>query len=394
MTPPASQGPAKTLLARFHSLGWEGYMLAAVPLAILGSIFHWHPVLQFVVAGAGIIPLAGMMGRATEELAHKLGPGIGGLLNATFGNAAELILAFFLLRDGKDVMVKASLTGSIIGNLLLVMGASFLAGGMKFRVQTFSKAAVGALSSLMMLAVVGLLVPAMFHWSHPKGVRPDLEHTLSLGVSGLLILAYGLSLYFSLVTHKDVFRAGAEEPAEEEHGPKVSLKRPLILLLVATALVALMSEFLVHAIEPTSELLGLTEVFMGVIVVALVGNVAEHSTAILVALKNQAELSVGIAIGSALQVALFVAPVLVFASYLPGREQPLDLLFTPMEVVSVVLAVFVAKMVAEDGESNWLEGVMLLVVYAILAVAFGCLPNEHGGENPSPAPQPVPAVHG
>ncbi len=390
MTPPDPKGPPTSLLARFQSLGWQGYMLAAVPLAVLGWIFHWHPVLQFVIAGAGIIPLAGMMGHATEQLAQRLGPGIGGLLNATFGNAAELILAYFLLRDGKDVMVKASLTGSIIGNLLLVLGASLLAGGIKFRVQTFSKAAVGSLSSLMMLAVVGLLVPAMFHWSHPKGVKPELEHALSLGVSGLLILAYGLSLFFSLVTHKDVFRAGEEEV--EDDGPKASIKRPVILLLVATALVALMSEILVHAIEPTSELLGLTEVFMGVVVVALVGNVAEHSTAVIVALKNQAELSVGIALGSALQVALFVAPVLVFASYLPGREQPLDLLFTPMEVVAVVLAVFVAKMVSEDGESNWLEGSMLLVVYAILAVAFGCLPGEHEGKNPSPAPQPV--AHG
>jgi Ca2+:H+ antiporter len=326
-----------------------------------------------------IIPLAGLMGRATEALAERLGPGIGGLLNATFGNAAELILALLALHHGQDVVVKASLTGSIVGNLLLVMGASFLAGGIKYPLQKFNRTAAGSGSTLMVIAAIGMLVPAMFHGV----VGPEsagLEHKLSLSVCLVLICTYGLSLLFSLVTHKKLFGPEDEPAPKAAHNgseePVWSSRKATLVLLTATLFVAWMSEILVGAVEEASVTLGLSEVFMGVVIVAIVGNAAEHSTAILMALKNQMDLAVGIAIGSALQVALFVAPVLVLASYLrPASQGPMDLLFTPFEVVAVILAAIVARMAAEDGESNWLEGAMLLMVYVILALAFFFLPE-------------------
>ena len=340
-------------------------------MAIASSLLGASPVVQFVAAGVAIIPLAGLMGRATEQLAHRLGPGIGGLLNATFGNAAELILALFALSRGLDDVVKASLTGSIIGNLLLVLGASLLAGGLKFPIQRFNRTAAGAGSTLMVLATVGLIVPALFHNLVPNA--GGLEHKLSVAVGILLVITYGLSLVFSLVTHRDLISGVKEEVAAAISEVTWGLRHATAILLIATVFVAWMSEILVGAVEQTSESLGLNAVFMGVIVVAIVGNAAEHSTAIIMALKNQMDLAVGIALGSALQVALFVAPVLVFASYF--RETPMDLLFSTLEVVAVILAVLVARMVAEDGESNWLEGAMLLMVYAILGVAFFYLPG-------------------
>ena len=324
------------------------------------------------------------MGQATEQLAHRLGPGIGGLLNATFGNAAELILALFALSRGLDEVVKASLTGSIIGNLLLVLGASLFAGGLKFPIQRFNRTAAGAGSTMMVLATVGLIVPALFHNLVPNA--GGLEHRVSVAVCVLLVFTYGLSLLFSLVTHRELVSGLKEERGGGDLGGDLGPEARDGLLLVATVFVAWMSEILVGAVEPTGESLGLNAVFMGVFVVAIVGNAAEHSTAILMALKNQMDLAVGIALGSALQVALFVAPVLVFASYL--RETPMDLLFSTLEVVAVILAVLVARMVAEDGESNWLEGAMLLMVYAILGVAFFYLPGKaaHHGTEAEPKP--------
>ena len=356
--------------------GWETWFLAAVPAAILAAALDLPAVARFLAAAVAIIPLAGLMGRSTEAISHRLGPGIGGLLNATFGNAAELILALLALRRGLDGVVKASLTGSIIGNLLLVLGASLLAGGIKFPVQKFNRTVAGSGSTLMVLASVGLLVPALFHGMVGPG-EAGLEHTLSLGVSVLLILTYGLNLLFNLVTHKDLFgHKGETSPLDDEPGPW-GLRRSSAILLVSTAFVAWMSEILVEAVVPAGQALGMNEVFMGVIVVAIVGNAAEHSTAILVAMKDKMDLAVGIALGSALQVALFVAPVLVFASYLRPTHGPMDLLFSTFEVVSVILAAIVARMAAEDGESNWLEGAMLLMVYVILGFAFYLLPAGH-----------------
>ena len=354
------------------SLGWMGWMLISVPLAIAASFLHAPAAVEFGLAAVAIIPLAGLMGRSTEQLADRLGPGIGGLLNATFGNAAELILALFALHRGLDNVVKASLTGSIIGNLLLVLGASLLAGGMKFPVQRFNRTAAGVGSTLMALASIGLIVPALFH--HLAPADHNDAHKVSIAVGGILIFTYILSLIFSLITHRSALGDVMDEVERPESSPRrTSITRSITVLITATVFVAWMSEILVGAVEATSESLGLNAVFMGVVVVAIVGNAAEHSTAVLMALKNQMDLAVGIAFGSALQVALFVAPVLVFASYL--RAEPMDLVFSTMEVIAVVLAVGVARMVAEDGESTWLEGAMLLMVYGILAVAFYYMPE-------------------
>ncbi|RUL88846.1 calcium/proton exchanger [Tautonia sociabilis] len=379
------------------------FLPVGVGLRVAGVGETW----QFIAAGLAIIPLAGLMGEATEHLAHRLGPGVGGLLNATFGNAAELIIALFALFRGYDEVVKASLTGSIIGNLLLVLGASLLAGGLRYPRQQFNRTAAGVGSTLMVLAAFGMLIPAIFYslpdvvrqgdHARPHSERLLLEHEVSVGVCLILMLSYVLYLVFSLKTHQNLFNPDAQEGTHDEslhgHGPGWGLGRSVGTLLVATAFVAIMSEILIGAVEHTTEALGLTGIFVGVIVVAIVGNAAEHSTAILVARKNKMDLSVGIAIGSALQIALFVAPVLVFASYL--RDEPMDLLFTTLEVVAVLLAVFIARMVAEDGESNWLEGAMLLMIYAILAVAFFVLPAGEGHHRAgAEAGAPPPAAGG
>ncbi len=333
----------------------------------------------FAAAGAAIIPLAGLLGESTEQVAKKLGPGIGGLLNATFGNAAELIISLFALSRGLDSVVKASLTGSIIGNLLLVMGAAMLAGGFKCPELKFNRTAAGIGATMMLLASIGLLVPAIFH-SLPgvEAASVELEHELSLGVSGILIVTYILHLIFSLITHRDLYNPDTGDKKEKEDSEAGwSVTKATILLVGSTALVAWMSEILVGAVEQASQTLGMTEIFVGVIVVAIVGNAAEHSTAVMVALEEQMDLAVGIAMSSALQIALFVAPVLVFASYL--RDQPMDLLFSTLEIVAVILAALIARAVAEDGESNWLEGAMLLMIYALLALAFFFLPEPKNG---------------
>jgi Ca2+:H+ antiporter len=365
-----------------RQFGWEGVLLAAVPVAVGASLMGGPAVVRFAAAGVAIIPLASLMGRATEQLAHRLGPAIGGLMNATFGNAAELILALFALFRGLDDVVKASLTGSIIGNLLLVMGASLLAGGLKFPVQKFNRTAAAAGSTLLVLATVGLIIPAMFHHLVGAGAV-GLEHRLSVSVCVILVITYVMSLIFSLGTHKNLMNGVPDEAMEQIEEKVWGVRHSSGALLGATLLVAWMSEILVGAVEETSHSLGLGAVFMGVIIVAIVGNAAEHSTAILMAMKNQMDLAVGIALGSALQVALFVAPVLVFASYLRGT--PMDLVFSTLEVVAVILAVLIAKMVAEDGESHWLEGAMLLMVYAILGVAFFYLPDSIAGHAEGPA---------
>ena len=354
-------------------------LLVFIPAAILAEHLHWGPLAVFGCAGLAIIPLAGLMGRATEQLAARLGAGVGGLLNATFGNAAELIIAFAALERGLYDVVKASLTGSIIGNVLLVLGAAIFAGGLKRESQTFDRAAAAANSTLLALASIGLVVPAIFHpiamaavTSHRLTPEREgvLESGLSLEIAVVLFIAYGASLLFSLRTHRHLY---AGEEAEGAQQPRGSVWRSVVLLLVATALVAWMSEILVGAVEATSRALGLTEVFVGVIVVAVIGNAAEHSTAVIVAMRNQMDLALQIATGSSIQIALFVAPVLVFASHFM-KHGPMDLRFTPFEVLSVMLATFVVNLVAQDGESNWLEGALMIAVYAILGMAFFFLP--------------------
>ena len=318
--------------------------------------------------------MAGWIGRATEALAFRVGEGLGGLLNATFGNAAELIIAGIALSKGLTNVVKASLTGSIIGNVLLVLGLSILLGGTKYKEQRFNGTAARTSVISLSLAAIALIIPTVFHvtaHSSPSGWSPLMEQKLSLAIAVVLFLTYFCVLGFSLRTHKHFYQ-GHQEHAEET-GEQWSRGKAITILLVATAFVALLSEFLVGTIENVRDAVGVTEVFVGVIVVAIVGNAAEHSTAIVMAMKNKMDLSVGIAIGSSLQIALFVAPVLIFLSYLLGR--PMDLEFSVPEVLAVVASVYILFQISEDGETNWIEGVQLLSVYVILGILFFYLPE-------------------
>lgn len=347
------------------------FLLVFVPLAFLGEFMHWPDEVIFLMSCLAIAPLAGLMGRATEGLADKLGTGMGGLLNATFGNACELLIALSALRAGLIDVVKASITGSIIGNVLLVMGGAMLCGGLKYKVQTFNKTAATTSSTLLALAAICLVVPAVFHFYGKKAglITPDEEHYLALAISLVQFAVYFLSLFFSLKTHNNLYvREFDDEVGEaigtENWGVKVSI----IVLAVSTVLVALLSELLVQQVEGTAKAIGLTHMFIGVIVVAIIGNAAEHSTAILMAMKNKMDLGINIALGSSTQIALFVAPVIVFASWFLGR--PMDLCFSEFEVMAVVVSVIILPFVTFDGESNWMEGVQLLAVYAILGATF------------------------
>lgn len=361
------------------SLDW---FLCFVPVAFA---LRYVPALRndtllFLCAGLAIIPLAGLMGRATEHLSEKVGQGIGGLLNATFGNAAELIIALMALHKGLIGVVKASITGSIIGNILLVLGASLFAGGLKYPHQKFNRAAIQSSTTSLMLAAIGLLIPTVFHYSaaaHPGGWTPALEQKLSLAIAIVLSLTYVSTLIFSLVTHKQLFVGTAHEghPGSAPAAEAWSVRKSILVLLVATVLVAWLSEFLVGTVEAARARLGVSEVFIGIIVVAIIGNAAEHSTAVWVAVRNKMDLSLGIAVGSSLQIALFVAPLLVYVSYLFGK--PMNLEFTIPEVVAVIVAVHVVVEISNDGETNWLEGVQLLALYFILGILFYFLPGVH-----------------
>lgn len=356
-------------------------MLVFVPLAVIAELLHWGGMLVFTFAALAIVPLAGLMGEATEALAGRLGAGVGGLLNATFGNAAELIIAIAALQRGLYDVVKASLTGSIIGNVLLVLGLSLVAGGARRERQTFDRSAAAVGSTLLALAAIALVIPALFHTVAENAVRGArltaerelaIERGLSLEISIVLFVAYALSLVFSLRTHRHLY-AGQDHAASHDTPVHGSLARAVITLLVATAFVAWMSELLVGAVEEASHTLGLTQVFVGVIVVAIIGNAAEHSTAVLMAMRNKMDLAINIAVGSSIQIALFVAPLLVFLSYAMPHG-PMDLRFSPFEVLAVAISVGVVNLVAQDGESNWLEGALLLAVYLVLGIAFYFLP--------------------
>lgn len=352
------------------------WFLLFVPVALAFDLAHASPVWVFATSALAIIPLAGLMGHATETLSARLGPGPGGLLNASFGNAAELIIALMALKRGLYDVVKASITGSIIGNVLLVLGVAILWGGLKYDRLRFNATAASTGATLLALSAIGLLVPAIFHHI-VAGSTVTHERELSLEIAIVLFATYILSLVFSLRTHKHLYAGQPGHPDDPESAAPVvahhgSVRNALITLLIATGFIAWMSELLVGAVEHTAHALGMTEVFVGVILVAIIGNAAEHSTAILVARKNQMDLAMNIAVGSSIQVALFVAPVLVFVSYLFGR--PMDLVFSNFEVLAVAVCVAVLALIANDGESNWLEGAQLLAVYVILAMAFFFLP--------------------
>jgi Ca2+:H+ antiporter len=356
------------------SLDW---LLVFLPTAII--LHYVAPGLQtltFLASCLAVIPLAGWMGRATEHLAEKTGEGVGGLLNATFGNAAELIIALAALQRGLYDVVKASLTGSIIGNILLVLGGAMITGGLRHKIQHFNAPGARSQASMLTLAAIALVVPAAYHH---LGGRDVLLHEagLSIEIAVVLLVTYALSLLFSLRTHKHLFTGPAAEAGvlEERAHSLVpwSLRKSLSVLAGATALVAWVSEILVATVEHAAHTFGMTGVFVGVIVVAIIGNAAEHSTALLAAAKNRMDLSIGIAVGSSIQIALFVAPVLVLASLFLG-PQPMDLVFTLPEILAVVVSVAIAGQVTSDGESHWLEGVQLLSVYIILGMVFYFLP--------------------
>ncbi|HEY7587457.1 MAG TPA: calcium/proton exchanger [Thermoplasmata archaeon] len=338
-----------------------------IPISVVLVLVVGPGVLVFATAGAGIIPLAWFMGLATEELGKHAGPGIGGLLNATFGNATELIIAVFVLFSALDVrtrisIVTASLTGSIIGNILLVLGLSMIVGGLRHKTQVFSREASGIQTSMLLLAVVGLVMPALYVRS--IGAVPAVLEEMSIGIASILLAGYVLGLLFSLRTHRDIFNP-VTEAAEK---PRWSLRFALLVLLVSAILVGVESEILVGSLEAARASLGLNDLFLGVIIVAIIGNAAEHGGAVLLAYRNKMDLSVAIATTSTTQVALFVAPFLIFVSLLTSQIMTLD--FEIFELVSIALSTAVLSAVASDGRSNWYEGVLLVMVYAVIGVAF------------------------
>jgi Ca2+:H+ antiporter len=359
----------------FSAQGWPYLLTPFIALAVILELSHASATVIFVCSALGIIPTAALMGLATEELAAKSGPGIGGFLNVTFGNAAELIIAIFLLAEGLQEVVKASIIGSILGNLLLVLGLAMLVGGLGRVKQVFSRTAATAQATMLFLAVAALIMPAIYALVEGGGLPgidaeivdygSDLEE-LSIAVAIVLLATYAGGLIFSLRTHKAIFNP----PYEEEHeGLGWSVKRSVVMLAVAGAAVGLVSEILVGSISEASESIGISQFFVGVIVVAVVGNAAEHWVAVLVARKNKMDLAVNIAIGSAAQVALFVAPILVLLSFVLGPS-PMALAFNGFELGAVLIGVLVAAYVSQDGESNWFEGIQLLAVYVVLALAF------------------------
>lgn len=375
---PAGLGAALRDLSR-APLTW---LLLVMPVAVALDVLHAGAIWAFLASALAIVPLAGLMGRATESLARGLNPGVGGLLNATFGNAAELIIALFALARGPELypLVKASLTGSIIGNVLLVMGAAILVGGISYRKQRFNRTAASMGATLLALASVGLVMPALYHHlfaaqggGNGEGTRR--VESLSEEIAVVLAVIYGLSLVFTLVTHRDLFSGEEDQAAQAGPRPEWDWRTALTLLVVATAGVSWMSHVLVGTVEQARVALSVNEVFVGVIVVAVIGNAAEHSTAIVMAAKDQMDVAVQIAVGSAIQIALFVAPVLVFASVLMGHAHPMDLHFSVLETVTVIVTVIVLAFVCQDGETHWMEGAMMLGVYVIVALAFYNLPG-------------------
>jgi Ca2+:H+ antiporter len=342
-------------------------LVILAPLAIAGDFLHWSPVAIFIISALALIPLAGLLGRATEELATHTGPRVGGLLNATLGNAAELIITIVAIRAGLLELVKASITGSILGNILLVMGIAMFVGGLRNGVQSFHRENAGMNATMMILAVVALIVPSVFSHTIDLVNHAGVE-SLSIGVAIAMLAIYGLSLVYAF--------SPTSRPADaHDHAPGKShwsVRKSVLWLLFATVLVAWLSEVLIGAVEPVVEAWGISEFFLGIVIIPLVGNVAEHMVAVQAAWKDKMELGMAVAIGSSLQIALFVAPLLVFVSLFLGN--PLTLVFNEFELVALAGASLIAAVVAFDGKSNWLEGAQLLAVYIITTLAFYFLP--------------------
>jgi Ca2+:H+ antiporter len=377
--PPSVDHPASTSKFTgflFSGEGWPYLLVPLIPVAVALEFAHAGATWVFLASALGVIPTAALMGRATEELAARSGPGIGGFLNVTFGNAPELIIALFALGAGLHEVVKASLVGSILGNILLVMGASMLAGGAKRERQEFEPRAASAQALLLLLATVALIMPAIFELVQGPGLPSPRDQavayptdvlSLSVGVSIILLLSYAAGLLFSLKTHAHLFNPAHDE--DDHGGEPWTVRRSVIMLAIAGVAVGIMSEILVGSITEASELIGLSPFFVGVIVVAIVGNAAEHWVSVYFAVRNKIDLSINIAVGSAAQIALFVAPVLVLASFAIGPF-PMALVFNGFEIGAIFLAVLIAQEITQRGDTTWFEGLQLLAVYAVLALTF------------------------
>jgi len=359
----------------FSGSGWPYLLLPFIVIALVLDLLGASAILVFFASALGVVPTAALMGRATEELSHRAGPGVGGLLNVTFGNAPELIIALFALNAGLHEVVKASIVGSILGNLLLVMGAAFLIGGWGRERNKFVAEAASAQASMLLLAVVAMVLPAMFLLARGDELPalgeeatnfPSSVEQMSFAVAIVLLLSYFAGLWFSLRTHHDVFNPDTDE---EPPDGAWSVKRSVLMLAGAGVAVGLMSEILVGSIEEASEGIGLSPFFVSLIIVAVVGNAAEHWVAVYFAARDKMDIAISIAIGSSAQVALFVLPVLVLTSFVLGPF-PLAMEFSSIEIGAVLLAVLIAAHVSQDGESTWFEGVQLLAVYVVLGIVF------------------------
>jgi Ca2+:H+ antiporter len=354
-------------------INWLYVLLVGAPLAVVSNAAHWGPLWVFGLACAALIPLADLIGRSTEMLSERTGPRIGGLLNATLGNAAELIITIVAIRGGLLDLVKASITGSILGNLLLVLGASLLLGGLKNGTQKFDRVRAGQNSTMLLMALIALAIPTLFSSAIGSDTSQPVE-SLSLGVAGCMIVVYALGIVYAFRTVDDNTPLTRPSAEHGHQGRLWSVQRSVVVLAAATLAVVWLSELLVGAVEPiVHQFPFITEFFLGIVLIPIVGNVAEHVVGVQVALKNQMDLSVEIAVGSSLQVALFVAPVLVVVSLLFGKPY-LTLHFNQFELIAMMAGAVIAALVSADGETNWLEGVQLLVVYAMLALAFFFLP--------------------
>lgn len=347
------------------------WLFAVLPATVLAEyVLPEHHILIFLLSAVSLIPLANLLSMATEQLAHHAGHTLGALLSVTFGNAGELLVGFFALRAGLVQLVKASLSGSILANLLLFLGISMIAGGVKHKTLKFNSLAARTRATMLALAAISLIFPAVYHYVGGRlpGAR---EADLSLEFSVILLITYGLGLVFTLHTHRQFVSTAEQEP--EEHAPAWSAKKAALVLGVSSALIGWMSEILAGSAEPAAKVLGLTELFIGTIIVAVAGNAAESVAAIRAAKRDRMDLSVGISLGSSIQIALFVAPALVILSHFIGPA-PMNLVFTPVEIIALIVAIVISGQVAADGESNWLEGVQLVAVYLMLAVMFFLLP--------------------
>ena len=339
------------------------YMLIFIPISFIAKFMNASGTIMFILSCLSIVPLAGLMGKGTEEISFYAGPKVGGFLNGTFGNATELIISFFALKKGLFDVVKSSIAGAVIGNVLLVVGASMLAGGLKYKTQKFNSKVNEVSSSMLVFAVLGLCIPAIFtHTVNPALLNTRYEG-LSIFVAVVMLIIYIFSLIFSFSTHKDLYNTEATEEATASW----SLNKSILILVIATILIAIESEFLVNGIEPITDSLGWSEFFVGIILIPIIGNAAEHTTAVVMARKDKMDVALEIAIGSSLQIILFVAPVLIFLSLF---FKPMSIVFNEFELVALIASVLIANRVSQDGECNWLEGVQLLAVYLIIAASF------------------------